>query len=456
MSKNLVQIKKETLSHKLPPQNIEAEESLLSAILIDNSVLIDILDILSPDDFYRSAHQIIFTAISELFSKNEPVDLVTLSNLLRKKKRLDEIGGATYLAKLVDTVPMAVNAQHYAHIIHEKAYLRRLIEKANEITKRCFEDSEDVGDVIDFAEQAIFEISGDKIRPSYHPISQIIGDSIDAIEKRQSNKSLITGVPTGFKSLDALTSGLQKSDLIIIAARPGMGKTAFALNIARNAAIETNIPVSIFSLEMSKEQLAMRLLSSEAKVNSTRLRGGFITKDDWLQINNAAGRLYEAPIYIDDSPGISAIELRAKARRLKMERDIGILVVDYLQLMKTRAAAERRDLEISEISRSLKALAKELDIPVVALSQLNRKLEERSDKRPQLSDLRESGALEQDSDVVAFIYREDEYNKDENNPKKGTAEILLKKQRNGPTGMVRLTFLSECTCFENYISEEAV
>jgi len=453
MAKNILQINKETPSQHLPPQNLEAEESILSAILLDNSSLVDVLDILRADDFYRSAHQTIFSAVIDLFSKNEPIDLITLSNILRKQKKLDEIGGATYLAKLVDTVPLAVNAQHYAKIVHEKAYLRRLIEKANEITKRCFEDSEDVDEVIDFAERSIFEISGDKIGPSFHSISQIIEKSIDTLEKRQRNKSLITGVPTGFKKLDTDTSGLQKSDLIIIAARPGMGKTAFALNIARNAAIESNIPVSVFSLEMSKEQLAMRLLSSEAKVNSTRIRGGFLNQDDWHQINNAAGRLYEAPIYIDDSPSLTALELRAKARRMKMEKDIGIIIIDYLQLMKIRGMAERRDLEISEISRSLKALAKELDIPVVALSQLNRKLEERSDKRPQLSDLRESGALEQDSDVVMFIYRDDEYNKDESNPKKGTAEILLKKQRNGPTGMSTLTFLADCTCFENYTGE---
>jgi replicative DNA helicase len=456
MSKNILQINKGTPSHNLPPQDLEAEESIISAILIDNSSLIDILDILTAKDFYRSAHQIIFDAIIDLFSKNEPIDLITLANILRKKKKLDQIGGATYLAKLVDTVPLAVNAQHYARIIHEKAYLRRLIEKASEITKKCFEDSDDVEEVIDFAERSIFEISGDKVKPSFYPISQIIGDSIDTLEKRQGNKSLVTGVSSGFNSLDLLTSGLQKSDLIILAARPGMGKTAFALNIARNAAIESNIPVSVFSLEMSKEQLAMRLLSSEAKVNSIRIRGGFLTKDDWSQINNAAGRLYEAPIYIDDSPSLTALELRAKARRLKIEKNIGLIIIDYLQLMKTRSNAERRDLEISEISRSLKALAKELDIPVLALSQLNRKLEERSDKRPQLSDLRESGALEQDSDVVAFIYRDDEYNKDENNPMKGTAEILLKKQRNGPTGMVRLTFLADCTCFENYTAEEAI
>jgi len=453
MAKNILQINKETPSQHLPPQNLEAEESILSAILLDNSSLVDVLDILRADDFYRSAHQTIFSAVIDLFSKNEPIDLITLSNILRKQKKLDEIGGATYLAKLVDTVPLAVNAQHYAKIVHEKAYLRRLIEKANEITKRCFEDSEDVDEVIDFAERSIFEISGDKIGPSFHSISQIIEKSIDTLEKRQRNKSLVTGVPTGFKKLDTDTSGLQKSDLIIIAARPGMGKTAFALNIARNAAIESNIPVSVFSLEMSKEQLAMRLLSSEAKVNSTRIRGGFLNQDDWHQINNAAGRLYEAPIYIDDSPSLTALELRAKARRMKMEKDIGIIIIDYLQLMKIRGMAERRDLEISEISRSLKALAKELDIPVVALSQLNRKLEERSDKRPQLSDLRESGALEQDSDVIMFIYRDDEYNKDESNPKKGTAEILLKKQRNGPTGMSTLTFLADCTCFENYTGE---
>jgi replicative DNA helicase len=307
--------------------------------------------------------------------------------------------------------------------------------------------------MIDFAESSVFEISENKISPSFFPIGQIIDKSIDAIEEQHNRKQLITGVPTGFKKLDEMTSGFQGSDLIIIAARPSMGKTALALNIARHAAVDANISTAFFSLEMSKEQLCMRLLCSEARLDSAKLRSGFFNQKDWERLIEAADTLTQAPLYIDDSPDVSALEIRAKARRLKMEHDLGIVIVDYLQLMKTRSSFERRELEISEISRSLKGLAKELGIPVIALSQLNRKLEERSDKRPQLSDLRESGALEQDSDVVAFIYRDEVYNKEENNPNKGTAEIILAKQRNGPTGKVTLTFINQYTRFENMATE---
>ena len=454
MAENPLKIEKDPSFYHVPPQSLEAEESILSAILVDNDTLPEILEILSPQDFYRSSHQKLFTAITELFSKDEPVDLVTLTNILRKRGWLEGIGGAAYLANLVDTVPLAVNAQYYAKIIHEKACLRRLIEKTNVIAKRCFEDRGDVESVIDFAESSIFEISEKKIRPAFYPIGKIIEVNIDALEERQGNKALVTGVPTGFTKFDELTAGLQKSDLVILAGRPGMGKTALALNIAKNSAVDTNIPVAIFSLEMSKEQLSFRMLSSEARIDSSRLRRGFITQDDWIKITDAAGSLSQAPIFIDDSPNITVLEIRAKSRRLKMENNIGLIIIDYLQLMKGRASAERRDLEISEISRSLKALAKELDIPVLALSQLNRKLEERSDKRPQLADLRESGALEQDADVVAFIYRDELYNKDENNPNKGKAEIILAKQRNGPTGIAMLTFLDTYTRFENYRPRE--
>ncbi|MCG6973675.1 MAG: replicative DNA helicase [Desulfobacterales bacterium] len=454
MAEKPLKIGKDPFLYHVPPQSLEAEESILSAILVDNDTLPEILEILSPKDFYRSSHQKIFTAITELFSRDDPVDLVTLTNILRERGWLEEIGGATYLANLVDTVPFAVNAQHYAKIVHDKACLRQLIEKSNAIAKRCFEDRGDVENVIDYAESAIFEISENKIKPAFYPIGKIIEVNIDALEERQGNKALVTGVATGYTKLDELTAGLQKSDLIILAGRPGMGKTAFALNIAKNSAVDTNVPVAIFSLEMSKEQLSFRMLSSEARVDSSRLRRGFITQDDWIKITDAAGFLSQAPIFIDDSPNIGVLEIRAKSRRLKMENDIGLIVIDYLQLMKGRISAERRDLEISEISRSLKALAKELDIPVLALSQLNRKLEERSDKRPQLADLRESGALEQDADVVAFIYRDELYNKDENNPNKGKAEIILAKQRNGPTGMAILTFLETYTRFENFIPRE--
>lgn len=440
----------------LPPQNIEAEESILSAILIDNHTLLDVLEILAPDDFYKTVHQKIFSAMTELFNRNEPVDLVTLSNFLQEQNQLEQIGGASYLARLVDTVPLAVNARHYAKIVHGKSSLRRLIEKANVIARRCFEDRGEVDEIIDFAEVSVFEISENKGHQSYFPLSKMIEDNIDALEERQGNKSLITGVPTGFTFFDHKTSGLQNSDLIILAARPGMGKTAFALNIARNAALGSDIPVAIFSLEMSKEQLSMRMLSSEARLDSIRLRGGFISQDDWLQITEAAGSLSNAPIFIDDSPVLSAMEIRAKARRLKLDKGIGLIIIDYIQLMQGRRSAERRELEISEISRSLKALAKELNIPVLALSQLNRMLEQRSDKRPQLSDLRESGALEQDADVVSFIYRDEIYNKDENNPNKGKAEIIISKQRNGPTGTVPLIFLNTYTRFENPASEDMI
>ncbi len=454
MAYSKLKTEKASSLYHLPPQSLEAEESILSAILVDNDTLLEVLEILSPKDFYRSAHQKIFAAISELFSKSEPIDLVTLSNILREHDRLEEIGGATYLANLVDTVPLAANAQHYAKIVYDKACLRRLIDKSNEITKRCFEDRGDVDNVIDFAESSIFEISENKIRPAFYPIGEIIESNIDALEERQGNRTLVTGVATGFTKIDELTAGFQKSDLVIIAGRPGMGKTSFALNIAKHAAVDANIPVAIFSLEMSKEQLSLRMLSCDARIDSSRLRRGFISQDDWIKITDTAGVLSQAPIFIDDSPSITALEIRAKSRRLKMEKDIGLIIIDYLQLMKGRISAERRDLEISEISRSLKALAKELDLPVVALSQLNRKLEERSDKRPQLSDLRESGALEQDADVVAFIYRDELYNKDENNPNKGKAEIIVAKQRNGPTGFAILTFLDTYTRFENYTARE--
>jgi replicative DNA helicase len=447
---------KDPAPYNLPPQNIEAEESLISAILVDNNTLLDVIEILAPEDFYRTAHQKIFAAITDLFNKAEPIDLVTLANKLKEKGHLEEIGSASYLARLVDTVPLAVNAQHYAKIVHDKAALRRLIEKANAIVKRCFEERGNADDVIDFAESAIFEISEKKSQQAFYPLSKIILGNIETLEENQGNRSLVTGVPTGFSRLDNLTSGFQNSDLIILAARPSMGKTALALNIARNAAVDANIPVAVFSLEMSKEQLSLRMLCSEARIDSSRLRGGFFSMEDWHRLTDAAGILSESPIYIDDSASLSAMDIRAKARRLKMEKNIGLVVIDYLQLMQGRASAERRDIEISEISRSLKALAKELDLPVLALSQLNRMLEQRNDKRPRLSDLRESGALEQDADVVAFIYRDEVYNKEEDNPNKGVAEILLSKQRNGPTGDIYLTFLNSYTRFEDLASEEVM
>jgi len=456
MAERREQQQKDPTQYNLPPQNIEAEESIISAILIDNNTLLDVIEIVSANDFYRTAHQKIFAAITDLFDKGEPVDLVTLANRLKEKGQLEEIGGGTYLARLVDTVPLAVNAQHYAQIVYDKAALRRLIEKANAIVKRCFDERGEVDDIIDFAEASVFEISDKKSQQAFYPLSKIILGNIETLEEKQGNRSLVTGVATGFTHIDNLTSGLQRSDLIILAARPSMGKTALALNIARNAAVDANIPVAVFSLEMSKEQLSLRMLCAEARIDSSRLRGGFFSMEDWHRLTDAAGILSESPIFIDDSPSLSAMDIRAKARRLKLDKNIGLVIIDYLQLMQGRRTAERRDLEISEISRSLKALAKELDLPVLALSQLNRMLEQRTDKRPRLSDLRESGALEQDADVVAFIYRDEVYNREEDNPSKGVAEIILAKQRNGPTGDVNLTFLNSYTRFENIAAEEAL
>ncbi len=437
---------------KVPPQNIEVEQSILSAILIENNTLPEVLEVVSEKDFYREAHRKIFAAMLDLFERNEPADLITITNILKEQGRLESVGGASYLAELVDTVPMATNAAHYAKIIREKATLRQLIERAASITTRCFEDRGDVEEVLDFAERSIFEISENKVRPAFHALADILNDTYKAVEDAVGNKILVTGVPTGYHMLDEKTSGLQPSDLIVIAGRPSMGKTALALNIAQNASNQTGIPVGIFSLEMSKEQLSLRMLSSEARIDSSRMRGGFLSESDLARINRAAGTLYDLPIYIDDSPAISALEIRAKARRMKMEKGLGLVIVDYLQLMRGRASAERRDLEISEISRSLKALAKEINIPVVALSQLNRKVEERSNKRPVLSDLRESGAIEQDADVIVFIYRDEVYNKKEGEADK-TAEIDVAKQRNGPTGTVKLTFLDYCTRFEDMAPE---
>ncbi len=435
---------------KVPPHNLDAEQSILSAILIDNNTLPEVLEVLSRKDFYRDAHAKIFKAMEELFERNEPVDLITLANLLKEQGALEAIGGASYLAALVDTVPMATNASHYARIIQEKATLRRLIERAASITTRCLDDKGNVDEILDFAEQSIFEISGNKVKPSFYALKDILTDTYKAVEDAYENKAMVTGVPTGFKDLDKITSGFQPGELIVIAGRPGMGKTALALNLAQNACQQSQNPVAIFSLEMSKEQLALRMLSAAAGVDSSRMRGGFLSQNDLHNINQAAGMLYDIPLFIDDTPAISSLEIRAKARRMKMNEGLSMVVIDYLQLMKSRSFAERRDLEISEMSRSLKALAKELSIPVVTLSQLNRKVEERTNKRPVLSDLRESGAIEQDADVILFIYREALYNKDIDPEKRGLAELIVAKQRNGPTGTVNLTFSDACTRFRDW------
>lgn len=435
--------------HKVPPQNLDAEQSVLGGILLDNHAVNAVIEVLDAGDFYSEAHRRIYTAILELVERNEPSDLVTLSNILRDKKDLDRVGGEVYLVNLVDRVPSAANIVHYAKIVKEKAVLRGLIGAATEILTRSYNPGADVDSVLDEAEHAVFEISEHKIKPSFHPIKGIIKDSFKTIEKLFEKKALITGVSTGYGKLDELTSGLQKSDLVIIAARPSMGKTAFALNIAQYAAIEQNIPTAVFSLEMSKEQLAFRMLASEARVDAQRLRKGFLGEMDWPKLTTAAGRLSEAPLYIDDTPAISALEMKAKSRRLKAEAGLGLIILDYLQLMRGRDHNMPREQEISDISRSLKALAKELNVPLIALSQLNRQVESRSDRRPHLADLRESGAIEQDADVIMFIYRDEVYNKSEDNPERGFAEIDVGKQRNGPVGKVKLTFLKEYTRFEN-------
>jgi replicative DNA helicase len=435
--------------HKVPPQNLEAEQSVLGGILLDNLALNTVLELLETDDFYSEAHRKIFSAIIELSNRNEPCDLITLSNILKIQKRIEKVGGTAYLASLVDNVSSAVNIAYYAKIIKEKSILRRLIGTATEILNKSYDAGMDIDSVLDEAEHAIFEISENKIRPSFHPIREIIKDSFKTIERLYAKKELVTGVATGFDKIDDLTSGLQNSDLIIIAGRPSMGKTAFALNIAQFAALETGVPVAIFSLEMAKEQLATRMLASEARVDSQRLRKGFLGETDWPKLTTAAGRLSEAPIYIDDTPAITVIEMKAKSRRLKAEAGLGLVILDYLQLMRGGAFKDSREQEISEISRSLKALAKELSVPVIALSQLNRKVEDRTSRRPQMADLRESGAIEQDADLIAFIYRDEVYNRSDDNPDKGIAEIIIGKQRNGPTGTVKLAFQEKYTRFEN-------
>ena len=439
------------LPHKLPPQSIEAEESLLSAMLIDNKTIVDVAEVLSPEDFYKPAHQKIFEAIVHLYNINEPVDLVTLSNRLKSNGKLDKIGGASYLARIIETVPVAANVAHYARIVHDKSTLRRLFEKGHAIVQKCLENRDSVGETIDWAEKGIFKISERKIEPTFFQVEKLLSGCFETLATRCENKGQLSGVPSGFEYLDDLTSGFQPSDLIILAARPSMGKTALALNIARNAAIKSDIPVVIYSLEMSKEQLAMRMLSAEARVDSYNIRQGYLFEKEWKALYRAGENLNDAPIYIDDSSDTTVLKLRAKSRRLQREKGLGLIIIDYLQLMKVQNTTDRRDLDIAEISRSLKGLAKELNDPVIALSQLNRALENRDDKTPRLADLRESGSLEQDADLVVFIHRPEVFKKDKDKPSKndGKAEIIVAKQRNGPTNTIKLTFLKQYTRFEN-------
>ncbi|HMK65103.1 MAG TPA: replicative DNA helicase [Thermodesulfobacteriota bacterium] len=432
---------------KIPPQNLEAEQSVLGGILLEPEALSRVLEVMTGDDFYRESHRKIFDSMLDLYQKGTPVDLITLTEILHNKGHLENIGGASYLTTLTDAIPSAVHVDVYAKIIREKSILRRLINRTTEIASKSYNFAGQAEDLLDEAEKAIFEISDAKINPLVYPLSDVIKDSFSTIEQLYDRREKVIGVPSGFTKLDQLTSGFQNSDLIIIAGRPSMGKTAFALNIARNAAVENEIPVVVFSLEMSRQQLAIRLLCSEARIDSNSVRTGYFGEREWSKLTAAAGVLSEAPIYIDDSPAMGVLQMRAKARRLRMEKGLGLIVIDYLQLMKGREGSERREQEISEISRSLKGLAKELNIPVIALSQLNRRPEGRDDKKPVLADLRESGAIEQDADVICFIFREEMY---EENPKqKGIAEILLRKHRNGPTGTVALKFWNEYTRFDD-------
>jgi replicative DNA helicase len=439
---------------KVPPQNLEAESSVLGGILLENEAVNQVLELLRPEDFYRESHRKVFRAIVELSDRSEPVDLITLSDCLKSRGELEAVGGTAYLASLADFVPTAANISQYARIVREKSILRSLINTATEIATRGYEEQGNVEEFLDSAEKVIFDISEKKVKASFVAVGDMIKDTLKTVEKLYERKEMVTGVPTGYNDLDKLTAGLQPAELIIVAGRPGMGKTAFALNIAANAAF-TGAGVAVFSLEMAKEQLVLRMLCSEARVDSSKVRSGYLGERDFPQLAKAAGRLHEAPIYIDDTPAISVLELRAKARRLVRDRSkkIGLIVVDYLQLMRGMGTASNREQEISEISRSLKALAKELSVPVIALSQLNRRVEDRGDRRPMMSDLRESGAIEQDSDVIIFIYRDEVYNKSDES-KKGLAEIIVAKQRNGPIDTVNLTFLNEFTRFENYTERD--
>jgi len=434
---------------RVPPQSLEAEESVLGAVLLENTVLDRVVELVQADDFYRGAHRRIFRAMIELSERNEPADLITLSEVLRARGELAEVGGASYLAELAERVPTAANVIHYARIVRDRSVLRGLITAATDIATRGFEAKDDVAELLDLSERSIFAIADREVRPAFVRMDNLLTQTFETIERLHKQKQAVTGVPTGFKDLDRLTAGFQPSDLIIIAARPSVGKTALCLNIAANAALQAGVGAAIFSLEMAKEQLAMRMLCSEARMNLAAVRTGHIADRDLQQLARAASLLSAAPIYIDDTPALSVLELRAKARRLKRDPDakLGLIIVDYLQLMRSNEGKDSREQEISEISRSLKALAKELRVPVLALSQLNRKVEDRNPPVPRLADLRESGAIEQDADVIAFIYREARYEDDPD--KRRTAEIIVAKQRNGPTDKVELTWFEEYTRFED-------
>ena len=432
---------------KIPPHDIDAEQAVLGSMLTDKDAVNAAIESLKEDAFYRDDNKAIFQAIVNLYSKSEPIDIITLKDELESMDKFEQVGGFEYLASLPDKVPTTANVQKYIKIVEEKSILRNLIKTANEIIELGYDPAEDVEDIMDGAEKKIFDIMQSKNQKGYTPIKDVLVESFTKLEELYNRKQHITGVPTGFAELDYKTAGLHGSELILVAARPAMGKTAFALNIATNAALRGNAPVAIFSLEMSKDQLVNRILCSEAMVDSNKVRTGKLGEDDWVKLAGAIGPLSEAEMYIDDTPGISIMEIRAKCRKLKMEKNIGLVVIDYLQLVQGNKRTASREQEISEISRSLKILAKEINVPVIALSQLSRAVEQRPDHRPMLSDLRESGAIEQDADIVMFLYRDDYYNKE--SEKKDIAEVIIAKQRGGQTGTVELLWMGQYTKFVN-------
>ncbi len=443
----------ETPFLKVPPHSLEAEQAVLASVLLNNDLMNEVVEILRPGDFYQGAHRTLFSTMMDLYERGRAIDQLTLAEALDTRGVADEVGGLSYLSELIHNIPTTANVADYARLVKEKSILRSMIAVAQQITSSAFQGVGEVDDFLDKTEQAIFAIAEEKIKPSFYSMSEMSKEAMREIEKLYEKKEMITGIPSGFRELDSKTAGFQNADMIVVAARPGMGKTALCLNIALNAAFRSKVPVGIFSLEMSRQQLALRMICSDARVDFQRLRTGYLTQDEINRIVASVGRLSEAPIYTDDSGALTALELRAKARRMKKDKGIGMIIVDYLQLMRgatSRAGQDNRVQEISEISRSLKALAKELNVPVIAISQLNRAVESRTDKRPQMADLRESGAIEQDSDLILFIYREEMYAKaDTPEERKGKAEIIIGKQRNGPIGVVDLVFLSRYTRFED-------
>jgi replicative DNA helicase len=431
---------------RTPPHSDEAETSVLGAMILDKVAVAQALEHLDDDCFYISSHRMIFKAMKQLFEANKMIDVITLAEELRRMNYLEEAGGQVYLTELIYAVPTAANVEYHVKIVLEKALLRKLIETATALIAESYDEKWDVNDILDRAERKIFEISQHRVGEGFVSIKKILKSAFELIEALHLRKGGVTGIETGFIEIDQLTAGLQNSELIVIAGRPSMGKTSFALNLSQFAAIERSIPVAIFSLEMSRDQVVQRLLCSEARVDGSKLRTGYLSESDWPKLANAAGILADAPIYIDDSASITILEMKAKARRLKSEVNLGLIIIDYMQLIQGPKGSENRQQEIAAISRSLKALAKELKIPVIALSQLSRAPEMRKDRRPTLADLRESGAIEQDADVVIFLYRSEQY---ERTGTKDVAEIIIGKQRNGPTGMIELFFRKECTTFEN-------